>query len=67
MCWFSYKRMTGWQRKTNVNINLNQINSWCINYNQYIQNETKNILCMKAKNYACFRLEEKATRSINPF
>ena len=64
MCWFNYKRMTGWQRKTNANLNLNQINSWCINYDQYIQNEIKNTLCMNAKNYTCFKLEEKATRSI---
>ena len=43
-----------------LNFNLNQIKSWCINYNQYIQNK----LCLKAINYGCFKLEEKATGSV---
>ena len=37
------------------------MNSWCIHYNQYIQNEIKNKLCMKAINYTCFKLEKKPT------
>ena len=35
-----------------------------MNYNQYIQNKIKNKLRMKAINYACFKLEEKTTRSV---
>ena len=30
--------------KVNVNFNFNQRNSWCINYNQHIQNKIKNKL-----------------------
>ena len=48
----------------NVNFNLNQMNSWCIKYNQYIQNKIKNKLCMKAINYVCFKSEEKTTRKV---
>ena len=40
------------------------MNSWCINYNQYIQNWIKKKLYTKAINYASFKLEEKATRSV---
>ena len=47
-----------------LKFNLNQINSWCINYNQYMQNKIKSKLFMKAINYKCFKLEEKATRSV---
>ena len=39
-------------------------NSWCINYNQYIQNKTKKKLCMKAIDNACFKLQENATRGV---
>ena len=35
-----------------------------MNYNQYNQNKIKNKLGMRAVNYACFKLEEKATRSV---
>ena len=35
-----------------------------INYNQYIQNKIKSKLCVKAINYACFKLEEKTTRGV---
>ena len=49
------------ETQVNVDCNLNQINSWCINYNQYIQNQIRNKFCMKAINYSCFKLEQKAT------
>ena len=52
------------RNKQNFNFNLDQINSWWINYNQYIQNKIKKKLRMKATNYACFKLEEKTIRSI---
>ena len=52
------------EQQVNVNFNLTQINSWCISYNQYIQNKIKNKLCMKAINYASFKLEEKINRSV---
>ena len=52
------------EKQVILNFNLTQINSWCINYNQYIQNKIKNKLRMKAINYVCFRLEEKATESV---
>ena len=32
-----------------------------LTYNHYIQNKIKNRLPMKARNYACFKLEKKAT------
>ena len=35
-----------------------------VNYNQYIQDKIKNKLRMKAINHACFKLEEKVTRSV---
>ena len=60
--WFNYKTVTGSQRKTILN--FTQINSWCINCNQYIQNTIKNKLRMKGINYACFKPEEKATRNV---
>ena len=65
MYWFDNKIVIGSQRKTSkcqLNFKLNQINSGCINYNQYIENKFKNMLSMQAINYACFKLEEKATR-----
>ena len=68
MCWFNYKIVIGSQKKTSkcwLNFNLNQINSWCINYNQYIQNKIKTNYAMKAISYACFKLEEEATGSGN--
>ena len=40
------------------------MNSRCINYNPDIRNKVKNKLRMKAKNYAYFKLEEKATKSV---
>ena len=40
------------------------MNSWCINYNQYIQNKIKNKLHVKAINYACFKMVEKTTRKV---
>ena len=46
------------EQEVNVNFNLTQINSWCINC------KIKNKLCIKAINYACFKLEEKITRSV---
>ena len=52
------------EKRVNVSFTLTQTNSLCINYNQYIQKKIKDKLHMKAINYACFRLEEKATRSI---
>ena len=52
------------EKEANVNFNHNQINSWCINYNQYIQNKIKNKLPMRAINYSCFKLEEKANRGV---
>ena len=48
------------EKQGNVNFNPNQINSCCLNYNQYIQKKIKNISCAKA----CFKLEEKETRSL---
>ena len=65
--WFNYKIIIGSSRKTSkcyLNFNLNQIHFWWINYNQYIQNKIKNKLSMKAINYACSRLEQKATRNV---
>ena len=35
-----------------------------MNYNQYIQNKIKHKLNMKAIIYVCFKLEEKAIRSV---
>ena len=34
-----------------------QISSWYMNYNQYIQSKINNELCMKSTNYACSKLE----------
>ena len=63
--WFKYKIVTDSHKKeVIVNFNFTQINSWCINYNQYIENKIKNKLPIKAINYACFKLEEKGTRSV---
>ena len=63
--WFNYKVVIFSQRKEVIlNFNLTQINSCCINYSQYIQNKIENKLRMKAINYACFKLEEKPTRSV---
>ena len=39
MDWFNYKIVIGSQEKLDININPHQINSWCINYNQYTQNK----------------------------
>ena len=50
------------EQQVNVNFNLTQISSWCTSYNQYIQTKTK--LCMKEISYACLKLEEKTTRSV---
>ena len=33
-------------------------------YNQYIQNKTKNKLCMKAISHACLKREEKTARRV---
>ena len=52
------------EKQVLLNFNLTQRNSSCIKYNQYIQNKIKNKLPMKAINYVCFKLEEKATRSV---
>ena len=52
------------EKQVKVNFNFDQINSWSINDNQCIQNNIRNKLRMKAINYVCFKLEEKATRSI---
>ena len=52
------------EKQAILNFNLTQINCWCINYNQYIENKIKNKLRMKAINFACFKLEEKTTRSV---
>ena len=49
----------------NANFNLNQINPWFINYNQYIQNKTKNKLHMEAINYACFEMKEKNKKCLS--
>ena len=43
---------------------FNQIKFWCVNYNQYIQNKIKKKLTMKAINYVCYKLDEKATISV---
>ena len=51
------------KKQVNVNFNINEINFWYVNYNQYIQNKIKNKLHIKTINYTCFKLEEKATRS----
>ena len=52
------------EKQVILNFDFTQINSWCRNYDQYIQKKIKNKLRMKAVNYACFKLEEKATRSV---
>ena len=65
--WFIYKIVIGSQNKekqVNVNFNLIERNSLWISYNQYIQKKIKHKLCMKPINYACFKLEEKITRSV---
>ena len=49
--------------KCELNFNLNQTNSWCINYNQCIQ-KIKIKLRMKAINFARSKLEGKVTRSV---
>ena len=67
MYWLNYRIVTGSQRKTRIcklSFNLSQISSWCLNYKLYIQNKMKNKLQMKALNYACFKPEEKTTRSV---
>ena len=48
------------EKQAHVAFNLDQINSSCVNYHQYIQNK----LHMKAINYARFKLEQKTTRSV---
>ena len=35
-----------------------------LNYNQYIQNKTKNKLHMKGIKYACFKLGKKAAKKV---
>ena len=58
MYWFNEKIVIGLQKKISkcyLNFNLNQINSWCINSNWYIQNK----LCTESINNACFKLEER--------
>ena len=63
--WFNSKIVIDSQRKQVIlNFNLTQIKSWCINYNQYIQNKINNKLRMNAIDYTCFKLEGKATRSV---
>ena len=52
------------EKQVILNFSFTQINSCCVNYNQYIQNKIKNKLRMKAINFACFKLEEKTTRSV---
>ena len=53
-----------WLKQVNVNFKLNQINSSCTNYNDYIQNKIKNKSRMKEISFACLKLEVKATRSV---
>ena len=36
------------EQQVHFNFNPTQINSWCISYNQYIQNKIKNKLRIKA-------------------
>ena len=65
--WFNYKIVIGSHRKVvNVNFNLTQINSWSINYNQWIQNKIEIKLHMKSINCACCKLG-KNTRSISKY
>ena len=52
------------KKNKGIHFNLDQIGSWFINYNQYIQNKIKNKFLMKALNYACFKLEERAIGSV---
>ena len=52
------------EKQAHVAFNLDQINSSCVNYHQYIQNKIQNKLHMKAINYARFKLEQKTTRSV---
>ena len=47
-----------------LTLNLTEINSWSITYNQYMQHKIQNKLCVKAINYACFKLGKKITRSV---
>ena len=53
-----HKKITN-ERQVTFNYKLNQINSWCINYNQYISNKTKKQLRMTVINSACFKPEKK--------
>ena len=53
-----------WLKQVNVNFKLNQINSSCTNYNDYIQNKIKNKSRMKEISFTCLKLEVKATRSV---
>ena len=63
---FNYKTVIGSRRETSkcqLNFDFNQINSWCINYNQYIK-KVINKLHMNALNCESFKLEAKVTRSV---
>ena len=54
------------QRRTSkwwLDIDLNETNFWCINYNQCIENKVKKMR-MKVIKYACIKLEEKATKRV---
>ena len=57
--WFTKKKS-----KCDLYFNLNQVNSWFINCNLYTQNKIKNKLCVEVINYACFKMAEKASRSV---
>ena len=60
---FNQKIVIGSQEEqVNVNFNPKQLNSWYINFNHYVKIKIKS--GMKVINYACFMLEEKATRSV---
>ena len=64
MYWFNYKIVIGSQRKTSkckLNFNLNQTNSWCKNYNQYIQ---KNQIRHKSNKLCILQTGIKATTSV---
>ena len=55
------------EKQVNVNFSLNQRTSWCINYNQYIQNKTKNKLHMKGMLQTGKKATKKVKKNKNNF
>ena len=61
MYWFNFKKWFGTKKKlTSFNFNLNQMYKLQLMHPKQIKNK----LHMKAINYACLKLEEKATKNV---